>query len=57
MELKKTIKRIADRPPPPPKKKLHIKHFCGQYYETKAAAGLSSTSMVKGGKEREKLFL
>jgi hypothetical protein len=26
-------------------KKLHRKHFCSQYYEMKATAGLSSTSM------------
>ena len=25
--------------------KLHRKHFCSQYYEIKATAGLSSTSM------------
>jgi len=26
-------------------KKLHRKHFCGQYYEMKTTAGMSSTSM------------
>jgi hypothetical protein len=26
-------------------KKLHRKHFCGQYYEIKATAGQSSLSM------------
>jgi hypothetical protein len=27
------------------KKKLHRRNFCDQYYEMKATAGLSSTSM------------
>jgi len=38
-------------------KKLHRKHFCGQYYTMKATAGLSSTSIGKGRKEIGKLFL
>jgi len=39
------------------KKKLHRRHFCGQYYEMKATAGLSFTSRWKGEKEIGKLFL
>jgi len=40
VELKRLSKELLAA-----KKKLHMRHFCGQYYEMKAIAGLSSTSM------------
>jgi len=39
VELKRLSKELLAA------KKLHSKHFCGQYSEMKATAGLSSTSM------------
>jgi hypothetical protein len=39
------------------RKKNTQETFRGQYYEMKATAGLSSTRMLKGGKEIRKLFL
>jgi len=39
VELKRLSKELLAA------KKLHRKHFCVQYYEMKATAGLSSTSM------------
>ena len=42
VELKRLSKELLAAPPP---KKNARKHFCGQYYEMKATAGLSSTSM------------
>jgi len=39
MELKRLSKELLAE------KKMHSKHFCGHYYETKATAGQNSTSM------------
>jgi hypothetical protein len=40
VELKRDYVKNCRQP-----KKLHRKHVCGQYYEMKSTAGLSSTSM------------
>jgi hypothetical protein len=47
-----TIQRVANSP-----KKMHRRHFLRQYQETRVNFGLSSTSMLKGVKERGKISL
>jgi hypothetical protein len=52
VELKRLFKKLLAAQIKP-----QMRRFWGQYYEMKATAGQSSTSMCKGGKETEKLFL
>jgi hypothetical protein len=40
MELKRLCKEMLAASHPPQKKKLHLRHFWGQYYEMKVTAGL-----------------
>ena len=51
MEMKRLSKELLAA------KTTAQEHFCSQYYEMKATAGLNSTSMLKGRKEMGKLFL